>query len=448
MSFLYRPYPRSTAGARSFPWVLFLFLAAVFFFTYHDISASKSIGGYDPPTEDFIAAIAQGQLGRRIALLSLGVVAIVNLVRSPARRRLSMQGPLGWLLLGFCAWVLLSIIWAEDLSQSFKRVTEFAILCVAAVWVVRRLSLREIILWTFFSTAAFLLIGVTAQVVNGTFQPLSAGYRFAGTLPPNNEGIGCALLLLSAITLADLMKRWRTLFWVSGFIGFVFVILSGSRTGLAAVLAAIVIYLAAVRSRSTKVAMGLSATMVASFLVFVIGAGLMPGLKSAVLLGRDDPGSIGTFTGRTDIWKDVSPFIRQSPVVGYGYGAFWTPAHVTAISDEEQWGVANSHSAYIDYLLMLGAIGLLGFIAILAVGIFYAFGSFRFSQRPAFAFCGVVLMFCAMDGLFESDITEGSQLMFVSTIILIRLAFVPLKRIVRSGSNTTSSAQPELLAHA
>jgi len=431
------------------PWLLFIFLAIVFFFAYHDISYSKNIGGQDQTTDALVAMLSQGQVSRRIALLSLGVVAIISLVREPAKRRLSMQGLLGWLLLGFLVWALLSPMWAEDLSQSVKRLAGFAILCVAAVAVVRRFSLREVILWTFFCSAAFLLIGIGAAVVNGTFQPFSPDYRFAGTLAPNNEGINCALLLLSAMTMADLMKPRRVLFWACGFIGFVFLILSGSRTGTASTVVAAVIYLVAVRSRSTKLTMAFSATMCVCFLVFFVGAGLMPGLKNVVLLGRDDPGSVETFTGRTGIWEDVNPYIHQAPILGYGFGGFWTPAHIEAVSDQEQWAVGSGHSAYLDYLLMLGTVGLLAFILILVFGISYAFRSFTFSQRPAFAFCGVVLVFCAMDGLFESDINEGSLLMFVSTIILVRLAFVPLYRTLRTCSKISSpSSQKDLVVHA
>jgi exopolysaccharide production protein ExoQ len=430
----------------SLPWLLFLFLAAVFFFAYHDVSQSQNLGG-DQTTEDLVATLSQGQLGRRLALLSLGVVAVVSLVRGPAKKRLSTQGPLGWLLVGFLSWALLSPVWAQDPSQTVKKLAVFAILCLGAVALVRRLSLREIVLWTFFTSSAFLVIGILVAVVNGTFEPFSPGYRFAGTLPPNNEGINCALLLLSAMTLADLMKPRRVLFWACGFIGLVFLILSGSRTGTAAAIVAAVIYLVVVRSRSTKFTMALSAAMAICFLAFFVGTGLMPGLKNVVLLGRDDGGA-ETFTGRTGIWDDVNPYIHQAPILGYGYGGFWTPTHIEAVSDQEQWAVGNGHSAYIDFLLMLGVLGLIAFVLILVFGISYAFRAFRFSQRPAFAFCGVVLVFCAMDGLFESDINEGSLLMFVSTIILVRLAFVPLYRTLRTSSEIPSSSQMDLVAHA
>jgi exopolysaccharide production protein ExoQ len=417
------------------PWLLFLFLTAVFFFSYHDPSmAKRAVDDYNPSPDEIVADVSQGQLPRRIALLSLLAVATVSLVRHRTSRRLRIDGPLGCAALSFFACAILSPLWADDLSQNLTRLAVFAILCVTAIALARRLSLPEIILWTFFSTVVYLLIDIGAELFLGNFQPFVPGYRFGGTLHPNGQGIDCALLLLSAIAAADLLKPWRRFFWASGFIGFIFLILSGSRTALAAIGFAIIVYLAAVRSRRTKLAMVSWASMIICLIGLLAVLGWIPGLKSAVLLGRDDPGSIDTFTGRTDIWKDVGPYIERSPIVGYGFDAFWTPARINVISDELEWGVGSSHSTYIDYLLTLGAVGLIAYVLALAFGIGRAFRWFRVSQCSAYAFCGAVLVFCAIDGLFESGIGGASLLMFVWMIVLVRLAFIPFELNFRISS--------------
>jgi O-antigen ligase len=174
--------------------------------------------------------------------------------------------------------------------------------------------------------------------------------------------------------------------------------------------------------------------MIVCFLLFLVVAGLLPGLKNAVLLGRDDPGSIGTFTGRTDIWEDVGPYIRESPILGYGYEGFWTPARINKISDELEWGVGSSHSTYIDYLLTLGIVGLAAYVFALVFGIARAFQWFRLSQCSVYAFCGAVLVFCAIDGLFESGIGGASLLMFLWMVVLVRLAFLPFELNFQMGS--------------
>jgi O-antigen ligase len=421
-----------------------LVLTAVFFVIYHDVSiAQRAVDDYNPSPDEIVATVAQGQIGRRIALLFLGAAAVASLTWHQANKRFRMGNVLGWCLIGFLAWALLSPIWAEDLSQNLTRLAVFAILTLAAVAVVQRLSLSEIILWTCFSTSVFLSIGFIAEVVFGNFHPFASGYRFSGSLFPNGQGINCGLLMLSAVAAADLEKRWRWQFWACGLVGFAFLILTGSRTSLGAILLAVLIYLFAVRSGTTKVRMVLSASLVASFLLFLAGAGLIPGVKNAAMLGRDDDlGSLDTFTGRTAIWQDVGQYIGQSPIVGYGYGGFWTPAHIDAVSDEERWGVGNSHSAYVDYLLMLGSVGLLAYILILVLGIRRAFRCFRLSRSPGYAFCAAVLIFAAIDGLFESEITVGSLLMFLWMVILIRLAFVPLQWNPRLVAEARSNVDP------
>jgi O-antigen ligase len=262
-------------------------------------------------------------------------------------------------------------------------------------------------------------------VLFGAFRPFASGYRFAGGQDPNSEGIDCGLLLLSAVAAGDLERRWRALLWACALLGFVFLILSGSRTALAAALLALVVYVAAVCSRGTKIAMALSLSILFCFLLLFLGAGLLSGVKSAILLGRDDPGSVDTFSGRTMIWEDVGYYIRQRPILGYGYGGFWNPTHISVISDEEKGGVPEGHSAYVDYLLTLGTVGLVAYTFLLVAGIKRAFRFHRLSQNPAFAFCGVLLVFCALDGLLESATLNGSLLMFLWMVVLARLAFVP-----------------------
>jgi exopolysaccharide production protein ExoQ len=425
MSYNNHPYAGPAPQVKRLPWLIFLFLTAVFFLAFHDPSnAARAVDNQNPSADEIVAGASNYALGHRIALLSLGFAAIVSLVRYRANIHLRIDFPLGWLLLSFVAWAFISPVWAENLPWTLKSLASFGILCVAAVALVRRLSLREIILWIVFSTALFLFVGIVAEIFYGTFRPFAPGYRFMGTLHPAGQAIQCSLLVLSAVAAADLERRWRALFWACALVGFVGVIITNSRTELASVLIALVAYLVAVRSTRSKIAMAWSLGIISYVLLLFLGSGFLPGLKSAILLGRDDPGSVDTFTGRTILWKDLGYYIRQHPVLGYGYGGFWTPTHISAISSEEQWGVPNGHSAYVDCLLTLGEVGLVAYALVLLAGIWSAFGLYRRSQNSVFAFCGGLLVFCLLDGFLESEITEGGLLMYLCLVALVKLAFV------------------------
>lgn len=247
-------------------WPFLLFLTAVFFLNYHNLtdnyhslpSSQGQINDLNSSVDNITDAIDQGSVTRRITLLSLGVVAFISVVLYRGSLRLWPNGSLGWLILGFVALAFISPIWAEDLPLTLRRLVVFAIFCIAAVAVASRFSLREIVWWAFCSSALYLLIGILAEVAYGTLRPFEFGYRFAGTLHPNTQGINCVLLLLSALASADMDKRRQTLLRVCALVGLVFLILTASRAACATGAVALTVYLAAVDRRWPKVALALA----------------------------------------------------------------------------------------------------------------------------------------------------------------------------------------------
>ena len=218
-----------------------------------------------------------------------------------------------------------------------------------------------------------------AEIFFGTFRPFTSGYRFSGTLHPNIQGINCALLVLSAVAAATTERRRNRLYWFCAVVGFFFLILTASRTAFAAALVAIGVYLASICSKRAKIAMAYALSIVFCLVMLVLVNGLIPGLKSAAMLGRDDSND-ASFNGRTGIWDEVGRYAVRHPIVGYGYGGFWTPTRMSLISDDEHFGIPNSHLAYLDYLLTLGAVGMVTYTLLLFTGIRRAF---RFLQPLA-----------------------------------------------------------------
>ena len=402
------------------PWLVFVFLAVALFYVYHDVSYARD--GYNPSEDALTASVGEGSPTRRVALISLGIFAVTTLIRHRTDGQLRISGPLGWMLLGFVLLAVVSPIWAEDRMLTLTRIAGFAIFCTAAVAMVRSFSVREIILWTAFVSGSYVLVGVLLEIFFGHFHPLASGYRFAGTLHPNAQGVNCGILLLSALAAADVDKQRRRVFWICAFAGFVFLILTASRTAFAAVLLALAVYWGVVCSIRTKMVLAYGLAIIFCALGLVLGNAFLPDLKSAAMLGRDDAGDSSSLNGRAAVWEEIGHYVQQRPILGYGYGGFWTPAHIAEISEEEQWGIPNSHSAYLDYLLTLGVVGLAGYVVILFAGIKRALEFHRLSRNPAFAFCGAVLLFCALDGLLESGAGEASLLLFLSAIVLSLLA--------------------------
>jgi O-antigen ligase len=90
--------------------------------------------------------------------------------------------------------------------------------------------------------------------------------------------------------------------------------------------------------------------LVLSLIVFgmsapLLGGGGVVGFSSQ--FGRD-----ATLTGRTEIWAGLLPEVEQRPLLGFGFGSFWT-SHRRIVHD-----ISDGHNGYLDVLLDLGAVGL------------------------------------------------------------------------------------------
>jgi O-antigen ligase len=75
-------------------------------------------------------------------------------------------------------------------------------------------------------------------------------------------------------------------------------------------------------------------------------------------------------TGRTDLWEYAIDSIKEKPLLGYGYQAFWTYDSVPArrIREAINWDSApHAHNGYIDLTLEVGLVGLIAYLAVLAV---------------------------------------------------------------------------------
>jgi O-antigen ligase len=99
---------------------------------------------------------------------------------------------------------------------------------------------------------------------------------------------------------------------------------------------------------------------------------LVPGLEVllapvSLLTGMDM-----TFTGRSEIWAIIVERIRENPLLGVGYGAYWTGPVAQSPSYEFVWRMGSfypgsSHNGYLDVANDLGSAGLvclLGYIAV------------------------------------------------------------------------------------
>jgi exopolysaccharide production protein ExoQ len=334
-----------------------IFLAAAltltFFIADHDLW--YSVHPFESKAPDVFAdEMASGSLKRQVCFLFIGAVSAITWFRYRDRRRVK-RSFLALMLSAFAVWAGLSVLWANAPGLALRRIIVFLIISLTSLAVALCCSPKHLVWFVAFSSAVYLAIGITAELELGTFHPLQTGYRFAGTLHPNDQGTNCALLFLSSLAL--LRNRDRRVLMPSFFatLGLGFLLLTGSRTAFGSSLAVVLLYLL-IRVCRGRIAPAVLSGTVALVLLGAIVQPLASASWNALLLGRQEGTS--TFAVRVELWRDLLDYLQQRPLAGYGYGGFWTPARISIISDDQHWSITSSHSEYLEIALDLGVIGL------------------------------------------------------------------------------------------
>jgi O-antigen ligase len=416
-----RAAAEQVAPAPKKPWLIFLFLGGVFFVKQHDWFFSLKAGvGFATPVDDMTAVISQGNLLAQMGLVSLGVYAIASLIWK-RQCQVTINGSLGWLILFFLTWIFLSLAWSDDSARTVRKLTALAMLILGAFAVSKGFSPRQLVLWVFFSTAGYLLVGLAAELLLGTFSPLTRGYRFAGTLHPNHQGLNCASLFFASLFLIAGEKRWRGIFVVTTFGALVFLFLTKSRTSLFSTATALLFYWVLSLRLSRRFALLLCTIMVVCIALLLSDYSL-PIFTDIITLDRLDSDTL-TLTGRLPLWGELLSYISGRLIQGYGYDSFWTARRVAEVSTWQSWAVIGGDCAYLDVVLGLGLVGGIIYVLIIAVGIGRAIVARTFSRNSNLGFVAVVLIFAAVHGITESAVIQGTYLTFVIMVALAGLGF-------------------------
>jgi exopolysaccharide production protein ExoQ len=398
------------------PWFatfVLVFLTAAFLLTQHSFLRFER--GFDAPAEEKLALTASGDILRRVGFSLIGVLGCLCRLRERYACRPSSRLLVG-LLLVFVCWVGLSVAWSDDISFAFRRLSAFALICAAAYGLGRGFRPVAIRNWLVGSTAFYLTVGVVVEIIHGDFHPLVSGYRFAGTMHPNAQGINCGLLLLSLSR--NQYEGWSWMRRAATITALLFLLLTRSRTAFGAVVAATLISRFATLRPLARLRVILAAGTLVSAVLLFTATGALDVVKAGLLLGRS------TETSRAPLWSECLRYVARSPLLGAGYDCFWTPEHVEAVSTSQDWGVSEAHSAPLELLLGVGVVGLALFLWILLLGLYMAF-----RQGEACSWWLGVLVFAAVDCINESQLVCPSYLMLVVAVILTQLCYVRVSHV-------------------
>lgn len=383
-------------------------------------------------------------------LLQLGakgaaVFCLVTLAYTVLRRRelFGILATRGFLLVP-AGIACFSVLWSTSRIDSLKGGVELGLTLLAAILLSGSPRPQMILRGVAGAFAVYLAIslvagGTTKMGLHGTaFSGLSASKNLLADIAATG-----AIFSAGAAWLALRDRAWLWVTALCGVLGLALLTLvmaksAGAMVSLAVGLGALA-FLAGVRSlesglRALLVCLGGIFVVVFAFLHRPISDALV---QYVTALFDKDP----TLTGRTYIWERGYELVRERPLLGQGFGAFWRQGNPDAEGLWQYAGIQQRsgftfHNSVLEVLVQLGwtGVGLLGLVL--------AFGALclaiRFAARPTPALC-------VWGGAFAFELSRmpvesiGYQPFFYSTVIIT----AALAMAFSSSASTDSAARGE-----
>ena len=372
-----------------------------FFIVEHQIDSSTRSEAYEDANfldVDLDTMVDDGSTVRKLGFLMFGLLG-VGLLALPGRP-LPVMSVTTALIIAGVALSAASVLWSVDPSFAAKRVLVLLLILVGVLGIVRQFSPRQTADLLTALAAAYIGLGVLAEIGYGQFRPWSGTYRFGGTTHPNTQGIICGLFLCSAAARITVAGGRRKLAWMAA-AGVVALLLylTKSRTTLAATVVAcggLLWVRSGAMLRLVAVVLGVGLVAGGTFVAAALDLPIIQKVGDALLLGRGEEAS--TLTGRLPLWAELNADVASRPVLGHGYGSFWTPDVLYRVSATQGWQPSHAHSGYYETALNLGLLGLL----IVLVAMIAGFGSSLAAEqtRPSVA-SGLTVSFITFAAIYS-----------------------------------------------
>jgi O-antigen ligase len=326
-------------------------------------------------------------------------------------------------LLGFLVLVLLSVAWSIDSSATLNRFVSLlsiaSVCCAFTVWGWRRTRFQDVVR----PVITLVLVG---SIIWGLAYPQYAIEVGEGTLKNSWRG------LAAQKNQFGMLASFGAVFWMHAWLA------REKRWWLAVPLIGLSVYCVLLSRSSTAL---LSTTLSLLFMLMVLAApanlrrympyvvtafallvvvyalavlNLIPGIgvlldPIAELSGKDM-----TFSNRAVIWSILKDHIALAPILGSGYGAYWTGPLPTSPSyvflAKMYFYPSEAHNGYIEIVNDLGAVGLVCLLGYLAMWVRQSLELMKFDRSQG-------VLFLAL--FFQQAITNLSE----STWLAINSAF-------------------------
>jgi exopolysaccharide production protein ExoQ len=335
------------------------------------------------------------------------------------------------LLLLLVGLALVSVLWSaspkDTLLQSFALVGTTLI----GIYLAMRYSLGEqlrLLAWTLGIAALLSLVFALASPSYG----ISIGEHVEGAwrgifMHKNTLGRLMALSLLVFLLLGMSGHRYHRVACLIFFVLSVgLIMLSDSRTALISSLILLILLL----FYNTLLQWNYTLSVPALIGVVLLGGGIAALLLYNIEFVLGVFGRNATLTGRTDLWAAVFEMIRESPWLGYGYGAFWLgwmgeSAYIW--NTIRFWQPESAHNGFLDLWLDLGLAGILVFILGFLMSSLRAIVWARLTSPKENYWPMIYLTFMVLFNLPESTLLFPNTIFWILYVaIAVSLSNIPL----------------------
>jgi len=277
-----------------------------------------------------------------------------------------------WLVL-LIMFMLISVVWSDIPGISFKRwIKEFQAVLIAFVVLSEpsaRRAMESILRRTTYVLIPFSLLLIKYFPIYGVEYGRWSGSRYWIGVTLQKNGLARLCIISAVFLIWSLLRRWKgdsVSVWKYQTHTEIFLLLltlyllGGPQQSLFYSATATYAFAMSIIVCSWVYFMMKSGRKVgASSLTAIISVIILFGIVTVFIGGTSieffasSAGRDATLTGRTEVWASLLPVVMENPLVGKGFGGFWTPR------TRDLFQISEAHSGYLEILLGLGIIGIL-----------------------------------------------------------------------------------------
>ena len=254
-------------------------------------------------------------------------------------------------------YILLSVIWSIDKAETFRR--SIALIGTTAFGILLGLHYTNKKLINLFKISY--LIIVVSSVLLAVFIPNYGTHLhgefigfWRGTLSFKNQmGWAVAIFLILWSSELNLKKVFEIPFAIGMFLGLLLLFNTHSSTGLIVFIAGLLVLL--IINAINRFNFFRPIFIIFFIILAFIGITYFNLIFEYILnlVGKD-----ASLTGRTSIWLELMPTIKENSILGVGYSAFW-PNALQYFGSFWMSELNHAHNTYIELVVDLGFVGLL-----------------------------------------------------------------------------------------